>query len=56
MGRTIANDNHGFSKRGAEIRRAYLDNEVKHRQPKLSADFKKIVNQDSYGVQRKEIK
>jgi len=56
MGRTIADDNHGFNKRHAELRQSYIDGEIRRRQSKLSADFKKIVNQDSYGVQRKEIK
>ena len=56
MKRTIINDNHGFNKHNAEIRQSSIDCEIRHRQAKLSADFKKIINQDCYGVQRKEIR
>lgn len=56
MKRTISDYNKGFSKVSAEIRKNRLDIDVKRNQDKLSADFKKIVNQDCYGVQRKEIR
>lgn len=56
MKRTIIDDKHGFSKHHAELRQTYAEIDAKHHKSKLSADFKKIVNQDSYGVQRKEIK
>jgi len=56
MKRTIVDYNKGFNKVSAEIRKNRLDTDVKRNQDKLSADFKKIVNQDCYGVQRKEIR
>ena len=56
MKRTVGDYNSGFSRVSAEIRKNRLDIEVRRNQDKLSADFKKIVNQDCYGVQRKEIK
>ena len=46
----------GFSKCQAEIRQSLIENDIKHNHTKLSSNFKKIVNQDCYGVQRKEIK
>lgn len=56
MKRTIVDYNKGFSKVSAEIRKNRLDIDVKRNQDKLSSNFKKIANQDCYGVQRKEIK
>ena len=53
MGRSIKDYNYGFSKQQAQIRGLEIDRAIRKDKAKVAAEYKKIVNSDSYGVQKK---
>ena len=55
MRTTIQDHNKGFSKTTAEMRNASISYELKCYGKKHSEEYKKIADQDSYGVQKKRI-